>query len=78
MKCNFEDVSGDSLKTWKVLNKMFKKNASKVPENNIQLKSDDGEIVSDPLEVAIRLNHYFVIKPLKLAEKLPESNLSIF
>ena len=77
MQKDFDECTGDSTKTWKVLNKYLKKTKRKT-DDQIALKNVDGEIMSDPKVVANQLNSHFVNKRIKLASKLPPSDISIF
>ena len=75
LKKEFDECAGDSAKTWKVLNKIFKQGKNEHQSKTIQLKNEQGQIISDPKVVADKLNTHFVTKRLNLAEKLPPSNL---
>ena len=77
MKNDFEECSGDSAKTWKVLNRYLGKSKSQ-NSNEITLHDENGEILSDPKAVANKLNSHFVGKRMKLAQKIPPSQTSIF
>ena len=76
MKNDFDECAGDSTKTWKVLNKYLKRSKGK-SEENITLKKENGDIISDPKAVANKLNSHFVNKRINLASKLPPPKISI-
>ena len=72
------EIAGtDKTKTWKYLNKFFKK--KQVSTNSLpnELKLPDSSISSDPQEIANELNKHFVSKGPHLASQLPTANQSI-
>ena len=67
-----------SLIGWSGLNPLLVFIIRKKSDNTVtwSLKNDDGDLISEPLEVCNVFNNYFANIGSKLAEQLPESNTS--
>ena len=76
MKTEFDECAGNSAKTWKVLNKYLKKSKGQ-SEEKINLKNENGAIITDAKTVANKLNTHFVNKRMNLASKLPPPKISV-
>ena len=70
----FQESQGNIRQTWKLINEITNKNksSSELPDNFMK----DGNIITDPNEIANNLNEYFVNVGPKLAEKIPPSNVN--
>ena len=71
----FQKVENDIKKTWKLINKKSGRVNAKtnLPSN---LKSSEGNLVSNPKAVANHLNRHFVEKGVNLAKKITNSSNS--
>ena len=68
----FDRCINDSKSTWKVINKILKPNSKKKDNFSIEI---DGEMNSNPEQIAEEFNKHFSSVAPKLAEKIPSVNV---
>ena len=70
-------LTHDTKSLWKEINKLCNFGSSK-SRNIISIKNllNDGQLITDPLQIATKLNEYFCDVEAKLASDLPPSNPS--
>ena len=73
-KSKFEESQGNIRQTWKLINEITNKNkpSSDLPDNFMK----DGNIITDPIEIANNFNEYFVNVGPKLAAKISPNSVN--
>lgn len=73
-KGKFQESQGNIRQTWKLINEITnkKKQSSDLPDNFMK----DGNVITEPNEIANNLNEYFVNVGPKLADKIPPSSVN--
>lgn len=73
-KGKFQESQGNIRQTWKLINEITnkKKQSSDLPDNFMK----DGNVITEPNEIANNFNEYFVNVGPKLADKIPPSSVN--
>ena len=71
--CNFKQFSGNSRKTWQLINELQSRNTSQTKISELKIGE---QVISSPTDIADCFNDHFTSIAKSLADKLPSSSVN--